>query len=60
MKKVLFIVFVSAFAAYSCKNQPQNLNADVEVPVSVQDATLKSIEEYVNTSGTAYPIGDIL
>jgi RND family efflux transporter MFP subunit len=37
----------------------QNLSADVEVPVSVQETSLKSIEEYVNTSGTAYPIGDV-
>ena len=60
MKKALFIILATVFAAISCKNQTQNLNADVEIPVSVQDATLKSIEEYVNTSGTAYPLGDIL
>ncbi len=47
------------FAAVSCKNDTQNLNADVEIPVSVQDVALKSIEEYVNTSGTVYPKGDI-
>ena len=47
------------FAAISCKNETQNLNADVEIPVSVQDITLKSIKEYVNTSGTVYPKGDI-
>ena len=60
MKKVLFIVLATVFAAISCTNQPQNLNADVEIPVSVQDATPKSIEEYVNTSGTAFPLGDII
>lgn len=60
MKKVLFFVLAILFAVIGCKNQAPNLNADVEIPVSVQDATLKSIEEYVNTSGTAYPIGEIL
>ena len=60
MKKALFIILASVFAAVSCRNQTQNLNADVEIPVSVQDATLKSIEEYVSTSGTAYPLGDIV
>ena len=60
MKKSIFIILATAFAVISCKNQNQNLNADVEVPVSVQDASLKSIEEYVNTSGTAFPIGEIL
>ncbi|MGD0756137.1 MAG: efflux RND transporter periplasmic adaptor subunit [Bacteroidales bacterium] len=60
MKKSLFIISAVAFVAISCKNNNQNLNADVEIPVSVQDATLKSIEEYVSTSGTAFPIGEIL
>ena len=39
MKKALFIIVATVFAAISCKNQNQNLNADVEIPVSVQDAT---------------------
>src|ERR1035437_8528194 len=60
MKKSLFPILAIAFVAVSCNNKNQNLNADVEIPVSVQDATLKSIEEYVSTSGTAYPIGEIL
>ena len=60
MKKSLFIIIALSFAAVSCNNKNQNLNADVEIPVSVQDASLKSIEEYVNTSGTAFPIGQIL
>ena len=60
MKTSLFSILALAFVAISCNNQNQNLNADVEIPVSVQDATLKSIEEYVSTSGTAFPIGEIL
>ena len=60
MKKSLFIILASCFAVIGCNNTPQNLTADVEVPVSVQETTLKSIEEFVNTSGTAYPIGDII
>ena len=59
MKKSLFIILATVFAVLGCKNQNQNLNADVEIPVSVQDIALKPIEEYVNTSGTAYPIGQI-
>src|SRR5665647_2283690 len=59
MKKALFIILVTVFAASSCKNQTQNLSADVEIPVSVAEARPKSIEEYVNTSGTAFPSGDI-
>ncbi len=60
MKNSLLMILAIAFAAVSCNNKNQNLNADIEIPVSVQDATLKSIEEYVSTSGTAFPIGEIL
>jgi membrane fusion protein, multidrug efflux system len=59
MKKSLLIIPI-VLAAISCRNQPQTLTADVEIPVSVEEAVLKPIEEYVNTSGTAYPLGDIL
>jgi membrane fusion protein, multidrug efflux system len=59
MKKSVFIILATVFAAMSCRNQNQNLSADVEIPVSVQDIVPRSIEEYVNTSGTAYPIGQI-
>jgi membrane fusion protein, multidrug efflux system len=60
MKKSLLIILTAALTAISCNNQPQNLNADVEVPVSVQDIKLKSIEEFINTTGTAFPKGEIL
>ena len=60
MKKCLIIIAATVFTALSCRNQNQNLTADVEIPVSVQDISPKSIEEYVSTSGTAFPSGDIL
>ena len=47
----------TAFAG--CRNQNQNLAADVEIPVSVEDIKLKSIEEFINTTGTAFPKGEI-
>jgi membrane fusion protein, multidrug efflux system len=59
MKKSLILILATVFAAVSCKTTTQNLNADVEIAVSVETISLKSIEEYVNTSGTAYPIGEI-
>jgi len=59
MKKSIILILATVFAAVSCKTTTQNLNADVEIPVSVQTTALKSIEEYVNTSGTAFPIGEI-
>ncbi len=59
MKKSITIILAAVFAAAGCRNETQNLNADVEIPVSVQDAALKPIEEFVNTSGTVFPVGDI-
>ena len=59
MKKNLIIIVALFFAALGCRNQNQNLSADVEIPVSVEDIKLKSIEEFVNTTGTAFPKGEI-
>jgi RND family efflux transporter MFP subunit len=58
MKKTL-ILFAFIIALAGCRNQDQNLTADVEIPVSVEELKLKSIEEFVNTTGTAFPKGEI-
>jgi membrane fusion protein (multidrug efflux system) len=59
MKK--FIILISSFAILiaSCRNQDPNLTADVEIPVSVEELKLKPIEEFINTTGTAFPKGEI-
>jgi membrane fusion protein (multidrug efflux system) len=59
MKKSLFILFVIIVLIAGCRNQNQSLVADVEIPVSVQDVKLRSIEEFINTTGTVYPKGEI-
>jgi len=59
MKKSIFIVAVLLTVMTGCRNQDQNLTADVENPVSVEDLKLKSIEEFINTTGTAFPKGEI-
>jgi membrane fusion protein, multidrug efflux system len=60
MRKSIFIVALAIIAITGCRNQEQNLNADVEIPVSVENIKLKSIEEFINTTGTAIPKGEIL
>jgi membrane fusion protein, multidrug efflux system len=60
MKKNLIFIAIAVLAITGCRNQDQNLTADVEIPVSVEDIKLKPIEEYVNTTGTAYPKGEIV
>jgi membrane fusion protein (multidrug efflux system) len=61
MKKSLILIatFLILLIA-GCNNQNQNLQADVEIPVSVEDIKLKPIEEFVNTTGTAFPKGEII
>ncbi|HEX2969674.1 MAG TPA: efflux RND transporter periplasmic adaptor subunit [Bacteroidales bacterium] len=60
MKKILSLVSFALLAISGCRNQENSLNADIEIPVSVEEIKLKSIEEYINITGTAYPKGDIL
>jgi membrane fusion protein (multidrug efflux system) len=60
MKKSIVILAVALVAFAGCRNQEQNLTADVEIPVSVQDIKLSSIEEFINTTGTAFPKGEIV
>jgi membrane fusion protein, multidrug efflux system len=59
MKKSIILILSFALLIVSCKNRDQNLTADVEVPVSVEELKLKPIEEFINTTGTAFPKGEI-
>jgi len=59
MKKSIILFAASILALTSCRNQDQNLTADVEIPVSVEELKLEPIEEFVNTTGTAFPKGEI-
>lgn len=59
MKNALYILTVLILLTAGCGNQEQSLQADVEVPVSVTDIKLGSIEEVITTTGTVYPKGVI-
>jgi membrane fusion protein (multidrug efflux system) len=59
MQKYLFILLVICAIIAGCQTQNQSLVTDVEIPVSVQDVKLRSIEEFINTTGTVYPKGEI-
>ena len=59
MKKSIIILAVLTVTIAACRNRDQGLTADVEIPVSTEDLKLKSIEEFVNTTGTAFPKGEI-
>ena len=59
MKKSIILLGAFIVTLTACRNQDQNLTADVEIPVSVEELKLRSIEEFVNTTGTAFPKGEI-
>jgi len=59
-KSLILIAAASLFVISGCNNQNPNLSADVEIPVSVEDIKLRTMEEFVNTTGTAFPKGEII
>lgn len=50
--KLLFLALV-VMGAVSCNNQPTSESSDLAVPVSVENIKLKSIRQYITTTGTA-------
>lgn len=59
MKKITILI-ISVLVMFSgCRNKDQNLAADIEIPVSVEDIRLKPIEEFININGTVFPNGEI-
>jgi len=59
MKKILILLAALVYVISGCRNKDQSLTADIEIPVTVEDIRLRSIDEFVNTTGTAMPKGEI-
>jgi len=62
MKKILIPLFALAAAALllnSCKQPDMEVSTTVEVPVGVIEAGTSSIEEFVSTTGTVYPLKEV-
>jgi len=59
MKKVSLILVTLTLLLFACRNNDQSLEADVEIPVSVEDIRFKPIEEFISTTGTIYPVVDV-
>jgi multidrug efflux pump subunit AcrA (membrane-fusion protein) len=54
MKNIKALFFIGIIAAFSaCNNQTQNEEADLAIPVSVEDIKLQPIQQFINTTGTA-------
>lgn len=58
-QRYLFLILIAPALIFSCRNNDKNLNADIEIPVSVENLDIRYIGEYVSTTGTVFPKGDI-
>jgi RND family efflux transporter MFP subunit len=60
MKNIQLIALIALLAAVvSCNNQEQAAETELAVPVSVENVTLQSIQQFVNTTGTARAIQEV-
>jgi len=62
MKRIMHLslpFILLAFLLVSCKQPSMEINTTIEVPVSVIEVGTSSIEEYVSTTGTVYPLKEI-
>lgn len=58
--KHLFPVLVSVLAiVHACKQPDLSVETSIEVPVGVIEAGISSIEEFINTTGTVYPVKEV-
>jgi membrane fusion protein, multidrug efflux system len=55
MKQIAFILSIIVLVS-ACNNNQDDLNKDVAAPVTVMEIQPKSIEKFVSTSGTVYPV----
>ncbi len=59
MKRHL-IPWILILLVFACNQSQENLDTQIAVPVSVQDVSLKPIEEFLTTTGTVNAIQDVV
>jgi len=55
----LWSLTLPALLVSSCKQPDMDVNTTVEVPVGVIEASTSSIEEFVSTTGSVYPLKEV-
>ncbi|MCF8381763.1 MAG: efflux RND transporter periplasmic adaptor subunit [Bacteroidales bacterium] len=58
-KLIITILIATFFVAYSCKQPDLGVSATIEVPVGVIEVSTSSLEEFINTTATVYPIKEV-
>lgn len=59
LRFALWSLMIPALLVSSCKQPDMEVNTTVEVPVGVIEATTSSIEEFVSTTGSVYPLKEV-
>jgi membrane fusion protein (multidrug efflux system) len=59
IKRLFPILVPVLLLAVSCKQPDLNVETTIEVPVGVIEAATSSIEEFINTTGTVYPVKEV-
>jgi RND family efflux transporter MFP subunit len=58
-KSFLTILITALLIVNSCKQPDLNVETSIEVPVGVIEVDTSSLEEFINTTGTVYPIKEV-
>jgi RND family efflux transporter MFP subunit len=58
-KILIFVLLTALVMGYSCGQPDLNVETSIEVPVGVIEVDTSSLEEFINTTGTVYPIMEV-
>lgn len=58
-KHLIPVIILAMALASSCKQPNLGVESTIEVPVDVIEASISSIEEFINTTGTVYPVKEV-
>jgi len=59
IQTTFFVLVAAALLLNSCKQPDMEVNTTIEVPVGVIEASTSSIEEFVSTTGSVYPLKEV-
>ncbi len=59
MKKIPLILLALLLALSSCKKPQMEVESSIEVPVGVIEVSTSTIEEFINATGTVYPMKEV-
>ena len=59
IRSLFTILIVALLAGNSCKQPDLAVETSIEIPVGVIEVDTSSLEEYINTTGTVYPIKEV-